>query len=189
MVFLELRRDSRVTTGNSGCLLCWPRQVQSSIRVAKESWGLLSSDCRANRPHLGLCPEANVPLQVGQESRCCFPDSPGESGLISSGSKELRSPLESRRLFFGAPELPKGSQASCGVCGEHSVWLFKPCRKRQPSSRDDGVVSWFFSSCGASVGFLTRYDSELREPLVWRQGSHVSHARGEEERVIALESR
>ena len=59
MVFLELRRDSRVTTGNSGCLLCWPRQVQSSIRVAKESWGLLSSDCRANRPHLGLCPEAN----------------------------------------------------------------------------------------------------------------------------------
>ena len=43
MVFLELRRDSRVTTGNSGCLLCWPRQVQSSIRVAKESWALLSS--------------------------------------------------------------------------------------------------------------------------------------------------
>ena len=26
-------------------------------------------------------------------------------------------------------------------------------------------------SCGASVGFLTRYDGELREPLVWRQGS------------------
>ena len=38
VVFLELRRDSRVTTGNSGRLLCWPRQVQSSIRVAKESW-------------------------------------------------------------------------------------------------------------------------------------------------------
>ena len=28
MVFLELRRDSRVTTGNSGCLLCWPRQLK-----------------------------------------------------------------------------------------------------------------------------------------------------------------
>ena len=40
-----------------------PREVQSSIRVAKESWGFLSSDCRANRPHLGLCPEASVPLQ------------------------------------------------------------------------------------------------------------------------------
>ena len=49
MVFLELRRDSRVTTGNSGCLLCWPRQVQSSIRVAKERWALLSSDCRGKQ--------------------------------------------------------------------------------------------------------------------------------------------
>ena len=38
MVFLELRRDSRVTTGNSGCLLCWPRQVQSCIRLGE--WGL-----------------------------------------------------------------------------------------------------------------------------------------------------
>ena len=28
-----------------------------------------------------------------------------------------------------------------------------------------------FSSCGASVGFLTRYDGELREPVVLRQGS------------------
>ena len=45
MVFIELRRDSRVTTGNSGCLLCWPREVQSSIRVAKESWGLLYLTC------------------------------------------------------------------------------------------------------------------------------------------------
>ena len=24
------------------------------------------------------------------------------------------------------------------------------------------------------MGFLTRYDGELREPLVWRQGSQVS---------------
>ena len=81
MVFLELRRDSRVTTGNSGCLLCWPRQVQPSVRVAKESWGLLSSDCRANRPHLGLCPEANVPLQGRQGSRGCIPDASGETGI------------------------------------------------------------------------------------------------------------
>ena len=50
MVFLELRRDSRVTTGNSGCLLCWPREVQSSIRVVEESWGLLSSDGNMHDP-------------------------------------------------------------------------------------------------------------------------------------------
>ena len=52
--------------------------------------------------------------------------------------------------------------------------LSRPCRKRRPSSRDVGGVSWFFWSCGASVGFLTRYDRELREPLVWCQGSQVS---------------
>lgn len=94
MVFLELRRDSRVTTGNSGCLLCWPREVQSSIRVVKESWGLLSSDCRANRPHLGLCPEASVPPQRRQGSRGCIPDAPGETGIHLEWKQ--RTPLCSR---------------------------------------------------------------------------------------------
>ena len=45
--FLELRRDSRVTMGITGFLLCWPWEAQSSIRLARESWGLLSSHCRA----------------------------------------------------------------------------------------------------------------------------------------------
>ena len=27
--------------------------------------------------------------------------------------------------------------------------------------------TWFFSCCGASIRFLTRYNGELREPLVW----------------------
>ena len=31
-----------------------------------------------------------------------------------------------------------------------------------------------FLELGASVGFLTRYDGDLTEPLVWRQGSQVS---------------
>ena len=30
-----------------------------------------------------------------------------------------------------------------------------------------------FLDCRASAGFLTRYERELREPLVWRQGSQV----------------
>ena len=29
-------------------------------------------------------------------------------------------------------------------------------------------------SCGSSVVLLTRYNGELREPLLWRQGSQVS---------------
>ena len=52
--------------------------------------------------------------------------------------------------------------------------LSRPCRIRRPSSRDDGVVSWFFSSCVSSLVFFTRYDGEFREPLVWPQGNQVS---------------
>ena len=32
-VFLELRRDCRVTTGNSGFLFNWPREVQFSFEL------------------------------------------------------------------------------------------------------------------------------------------------------------
>ena len=54
------------------------------------------------RPHLGLFPGPNVPLQGRQGSRGCIPDPPGESGLVSRGSKGLHSPLESRRVSLGA---------------------------------------------------------------------------------------
>ena len=46
VVFLELRRDSRVTMGITAFLLGWPWEAQSSPRVARESWGLHSSHCR-----------------------------------------------------------------------------------------------------------------------------------------------
>ena len=64
--------------------------------------------------------------------------------------------------LLGPTEWPKGSQSSCGVWREDSGLLCRPCRKRRPSSRDDGGVSWVFPSCDASVGFLRRYDGELR---------------------------
>ena len=69
---------------------------------------------------------------------------------------------------------PKRSQASCEVWRMDQGLLSRSGRKRSPQSRDDGGVSWVFPSCGASVWFLTRYDGELREPLMWRQGSQVS---------------
>ena len=53
-------------------------------------------------------------------------------------------------------EWPKRSQATCGVWREASRLLSRPCRKRRPSSRHNRGVSWVFSSCGASVVFLTR---------------------------------
>ena len=73
-----------------------------SIRVMNGSRGLRSSHCRANRPHLGMCP--HIP--------CSFPVATGISGLHSrftggvrprsSRSKELRSPLELRQVSLGA---------------------------------------------------------------------------------------
>ena len=71
-------------------------------------------------------------------------------------------------------EWPKGSQASGGVLREDSVLLSMPCRKSRASSRNDGEISWVFLSYDVSVWCLTIYDGELREPLVWCQGSPVS---------------
>ena len=94
---------------------------------------------------------------------------------MSRGEAKNSILLSSRDGYLLEPtKWPKGSQASCGVWREDSGLLSRPCRKRRPSSCDDGGVSWVFSSCGVSVGFLTRYDGELREPLLWRQGSQVS---------------
>lgn len=159
MVFLELRRDSRVTTGNSGCLLCWPRQVQSSIRVAKESWGLLSSDCRANRPHLGLCPEANVPLQGRQGSRGCIPDAPGETGIHLEWKQ--RTPLCSRiatGISWSSLGGLKGVKPPEAFGERSRDWSLGHAGDEGPHLGVDGGVSGWFSSGGPWVRFLTRYD-------------------------------
>ena len=82
--------------------LMLPQGSQVSIRVARGSWGLLLSHCRANRPHQGLCPETVCSSPVRQGSRGCIQGSPEESGLVSSGGKELLSLLELRPLSLGA---------------------------------------------------------------------------------------
>ena len=71
-------------------------------------------------------------------------------------------------------EWTQGCRASSSVWREDSGLLSRPGRKRRPSSRDDGGVSWVSSGCCAHGGFLTRHDEDLREPLVRRQGSQVS---------------
>ena len=47
VVFLELRRDSRITTGISAFSLGWPWEAQSSPLVARQSWWMRSGHCRA----------------------------------------------------------------------------------------------------------------------------------------------
>ena len=101
-------------------------------------------------------------------------NSPGSQA--SSRVEAKNSALLSNRdgYLLELTEYLKGSQAFCGVWREDSGLLCMPCRKRRPSSRNDGGVSWFFSSCGASVGFLIRYDGELRESLLRHQLIQVS---------------
>ena len=53
--------------------------------------------------------------------------------------------------------------------------LSRPCRKRRASSHNNGRISWgFFRAAAQRVGFSSSYDGELREPLLWTQGSPVS---------------
>ena len=51
--------------------------------------------------------------------------------------------------------------------------------------RSDRGVLLVFSSCGASVRFLTRCNGKLREPFVWHQGPSSQHA-GEKRGVAGL---
>ena len=79
-----------------------PQGSLISIQVARGSWGLLSSHCRANRPHLGLYPE----------TPCSSPLETGITGLHSRFTwgvrprlelkQELHYPLELRRVSLGA---------------------------------------------------------------------------------------
>ena len=55
--------------GITGFLVCRPWVAQSSIVVASESWGCARVTAGPKRPHLGLCPGPNAPLQGRQVSR------------------------------------------------------------------------------------------------------------------------
>ena len=67
-VSLELWQDSGVRRGTQGASRV-AKGSPFSNRVAKGSWGLLSSHCRAHRPHLVLCPETPC-------------SSPGATGIL-----------------------------------------------------------------------------------------------------------
>ena len=71
-----------------------------SIRVARGSWGLLWSHCRANRPHLGLCPE----------TPCSSPMVTGISGLHSRFNRGVRPCLDLKQ------RTPLSSRVVMGIC-------------------------------------------------------------------------
>ena len=76
MVFLELRRYFRVSTGNSASSCVGPGKCNLPFEMRGRAGGCARVTAGQNRPHLGLCPGHNVPLQGQQGSRGCMPDSP-----------------------------------------------------------------------------------------------------------------
>ena len=71
-------------------------------------------------------------------------------------------------------ELPKGSQASCGVLREDSISSLSSAGKEGPHLVMKGESRSLLLAAGQHVGFLSSYDRELRELLVLPQGSPVS---------------
>ena len=130
----------------------WPQGCPVSIRVARGSCGLLSSQYRANRPHLGLSPETPCSSLVATGISGCIQGSPSESGLISSGIKNSALLSSCDGYLLEPIEWPKGSQASYGVLREDSGLLSRHGRKRRASSCDDAGSLLFFLSCGAICG-------------------------------------
>ena len=61
------------------------------------------------RPHLGVCPGPNIPLQGRQGSRGCIPGSPGESGLVYPERNYILvggTGLYMQTLMLGLPQIP-----------------------------------------------------------------------------------
>ena len=102
--------------------------------------------------HSRLTQGVRPSLEGKQRILLTCPVSPGISWSPLSGLKGAKPPVEFGKRILDCSPVHAG---------------------KRPSSRDDGGVSWVFSGCGISSGFLMRYERELRQPLVWHQGSQV----------------
>ena len=140
----RIRYSSPGHAGKEGPHLAMTGASRGFSRAAESVWGF-SRGTKGSSGSLS-CGNSEVrsPWAGQGGAHHCSRVRVGESGLVLRGSKELRCPFESRWVSLGANLCPKGSQASCGVWIEDSGFLSRPCRKRRPSSRDDGGVSWVF---------------------------------------------
>ena len=109
--------------------LVLPQGSSISIRVASGSWGLLSSHCRANRPHLGLCPK----------TPCSSPVVTGISGLHPRFTQGVRPRLELKQ------RTPLSSQVATGISWSPSSGLHgvKP-----PAEFSEGTRHCFLTPAG-----------------------------------------
>ena len=91
---------------------------------------------------------------------CASLSSPGLPWWLPRGEAEDSAFLSIRDTYLLEPnEWTQGCRASSSVWREDSGLLSRAGRKRRPSARDDGGVSWVSTGCSARGGFLTRHDS------------------------------
>ena len=168
--------------------LVLPQGSPISIRVVRGSWGLLSHDCRANRPHLGFCPE----------TPCSSPVATGISGLHSKFTQGVRPHLEWKQrtllssrvatVLSWSPLSGLKGVTSCGVLRWDSGLLSNSCRKRRASSRDDGGISWVFLSCGKMSGVSLELRQRTQGASDVGPGKTSLHSSCQGELWIALKS-
>ena len=164
-----------------------PQRSPISIRVARGSWALLSSHCRANRPHLCLCPE----------SPCSSPVPTGISGLHSWFTRGVRPRLKLKQrtpllsscdgYLLEPIEWPKGSQASCGVLKGTRDCSLVPEEKEGPhlammgEPRDISLVTAGFSSYERSLSGSSGFGagkSNLHSSYQWEPGMALESLQG-----------
>ena len=147
MVFLELQRDSRVTKGNTGCLSCWPREVQSPFELQGRAGGC--SRVSAWQIDFILLVSRNyVFLSSGNRDLwVAFKIHPGSqaSSRVEAKKSTLLSSCDG--YLVEPTEWPKGSQASCAILREDSGVLSRPSRKRRASCRNDWEIGGLFELC------------------------------------------
>ena len=150
-----VRRHSRVTTGISAFPLGWPWEAQSSPRVARESWGLRSSHCRAAswQQERRLCPSGSCQTRPSRPraGSTCDPSSastrpcacaarttaPGRTGryrccLRPGGPTSPAPPATS----LAGPTFLKGLLCASAPPGAEKAEETRPCPQRS------SVLTW-----------------------------------------------
>ena len=171
---LELRRGFQA----SSCVR--PGKPKLPFELRGKAGGCARVTAGPKRPHLGVCPGPNSPLMGRKGSRGRTPDSAGESGLTSRGSKGVRSPLEPRRGSLGAHRLAS-RESSFLFRLERGPGIALQARqeKKELTSRGRGHLRGFLE-LRHPWGFSHKARQGSQEPLVRHQGSQVSmgEARG-----------
>ena len=124
------------------------------------------------------------PLEVQGKLRDSFPDEArngpsyrddeGKPGLFLRCGETLGVPLEWRRVCCGASSVASRMLRTFSrLKSEDGIFLEMP-QCKSADSHVEGRISQFFQYAAGNLGFLSTYDGDARDPLVWPQESAVS---------------